>query len=295
MSAAEPGHADERILRGKSISDLETIFKSLESTWDRKAVAEIEAASRERVDAEYAEKATWEAIFSTPVNGKIPVDNRAVRSVIASWLNLDEVFSYDWFLRVLREQPVLANQITWEKFLTPQQARQAEVAQATEDRKTFEAAAKKLKSFGATEANFNLVKLTLTPGFTVDDIRLWVERGLAVSPASAAEIFEWTREEKLERADYLRHNASDTELRQAANYEFETTRAAARAEEDRLGMAAQRQQFEAGNYDPLPTHRSTDGVELNAAFFNRLPADQLRQFCRRYHSYQITKRLRGMA
>src|SRR6266446_10372697 len=77
-------------------------------------------------------------IFRTPVSGKVAIDNQANRTIIAGWLQDDqgEQLSPAWFTRVLSEQPQLVSSLSWQSadILDPTKRRQAEAAQAAEER-----------------------------------------------------------------------------------------------------------------------------------------------------------------
>src|SRR6266478_5265848 len=55
-------------------------------------------------------------IFRTPINGKVAIDNQSNRGFILGWLQEDqgESISATWFQKVLKETPLLANQLSWQ-------------------------------------------------------------------------------------------------------------------------------------------------------------------------------------
>src|SRR6266436_6226910 len=107
-------------------------------------------------------------IFRTPVivNGKpaIAIDNQGNRNIIAGWLQEDqgEQLSPAWFTKVLSEQPQSVRSLSWQSadILDPTKRRQAEAAQAAEERRVFHDFCRD-NGFSEVDANFSLVKSTL--------------------------------------------------------------------------------------------------------------------------------------
>src|SRR6266481_9364790 len=103
-------------------------------------------------------------IFRTPVNGKVAIDNQGNRNIIAGWLQEDqgESISAAWFQKVLKENPSLARSLSWQSadILDPTKRRQAEAAQAAEERRVFHDFCRDT-GFSEVEANLSFIKSVL--------------------------------------------------------------------------------------------------------------------------------------
>ena len=112
-------------------------------------------------------------IFNVVVNGKRPVRNQASEGIVISWLNPGETLSVDWYIKVLQENPKLADQLQW---------RSAKV-DIKADYNTFKEAAR-LFNYAVNEANFGLITRALGSNFSASDIGAAISAGelnLAVS------------------------------------------------------------------------------------------------------------------
>src|SRR5712692_2293509 len=107
-------------------------------------------------------------IFRTPINGNVAIDNQSNRGFILGWLQEDqgESISATWFQKVLKETPLLANQLSWQSadILDPVKRREAASAQAEQDREVFSAFARE-NGFSECESNHLLVKSVLGEAF----------------------------------------------------------------------------------------------------------------------------------
>lgn len=75
------------------------------------------------------------------------------------------------------------------------QRKAEEKAQLEADRKTFGDAAKTLRNFGVTEANFDVCRRTLGAGFSIYQIQQMVTaNGATLAPPTQEELNEWDRE-----------------------------------------------------------------------------------------------------
>ena len=102
----------------------------------------------------------------------------------------------------------------------PQERKAADQAQLEKDRATFAAACREIGTIGDNEANFNVVRSTLGPGFISYQVQQAVASGAVhLSPASAAEQQAWQAEAAQRRVDFLQNKASIPELRRIANQE----------------------------------------------------------------------------
>ena len=138
-------------------------------------------------------------------------------------------------IEMLREQRIRAQaeaaaarvifQLNQQAALEPQRKAQAE-ARLKEDRKTFEDAAKTLRSFGINEANFNTTRQTLGEGFSVYVIQQMLTANRAMlSPPTQEELNQCERERIAARNKFLLEADPGT-LRTAAKQEVEQKRVA---------------------------------------------------------------------
>lgn len=169
-----------------------------------------------------------------------------------------------------------------------------EKAQLEKDRATFNEAAKTLRSFGLTEANFNVIRQILGSGFSVYQIQeMLVANGAILSGPSQQELDGWTREaieihnSRLKAMDIptLRKLAREAGARGPATPQPDETQRIRAATENFYGTA----------YPQLPDEfRDGNGPEqvLNAAFIKKCSKETLRTLIKRYGSDQVTEALR---
>jgi hypothetical protein len=158
-----------------------------------------------------------------------------------------------------------------------------------QDRKTFADAAKTLR-FGMNQANFNLIRETLGPGFDVYGIKRAIGSGqLLLTTATQSELDQW-HAEAVEAHNQALHNASPTELRQAVRAEGARTALEAQAEAQKESDIAHQARDAARRYPPLPTERN--GKPLDASFIKRADKTELRYLLQRYGESAVTARLR---
>ena len=174
--------------------------------------------------------------------------------------------------------------------------RRAEVkAQLEQDRKTFEDAARTLRSFGVNEANFNVVRQTLGVGFSVHQIRqMLAANGAMLSPPKQQELNDWERE-RIERHNEMLRNADTETLRSIVRSESEQRRIQFQRDEDQRQLAAREAKDQAFGFPPLPEINAATGEKLNSAYFIRLSNTDLQKFknyIRYYGASQITRALR---
>lgn len=240
-------------------------------------------------------------IFHTPVNGRMATDDQANRSIIAGWVDetRGEAPSPAWFVQVLKENPILAGQLSWQSadLLDPVRRKQAESAQAQEDREIFEQAARDTEAFSINDANFNLLRERYSP-LDAYQIKLVAEAGLLlglVSPPTEEEIKTWRREKAEARKDYLINHASPSELRATARQEAEQRRIEHVRAEDARQVAAREQKDKDFGFPPLPETNQVTGEKLTSAYFIKLSNTDIgkfRNYIRVYGASQITKALR---
>ena len=168
-----------------------------------------------------------------------------------------------------------------------------EKAQLEGDRKTFEEAAKTLRSFAVHDANFNVVRQTLGAGFSVYQIQQMVAvNGAALSPPTQQEQDEWTRQE-IEAHNLRLLSADIPTLRKLAREAGARGPAAPQLDETQRVRAAERVEDIAS--PPLP-EEFQDGNNreevLDANFIKKCSRETLRLLIKRYGSAQVTEALR---
>jgi hypothetical protein len=168
-----------------------------------------------------------------------------------------------------------------------------EKAQLARDRQTFAEAAKTLRSFGVTEANFDVCRKTLGEGFSVFQIQeMLTANGATLSVPTQPELDEWTRQDI--EAHNLRLLSMDIpSLRKLAREAGARGPATPQPDETQRIRAAERNDGVA--YPPLPDEiRIGDGAEevLDASFVRRCSKETLRFLIQRYGSDQINEALR---
>ena len=127
------------------------------------------------------------------IEGKshVAIQNTASERIIESWLHPGETLTAEWFVRVIRENPTLATQLPWKQVLTPEEQKQHQAKQ----RKIFNNAAKSLRTFGTSEANFELIRSTLG-GFSEHSIeQALTSNALQLSPPTQDDLDDWAAED----------------------------------------------------------------------------------------------------
>ena len=190
------------------------------------------------------------------------------RAMLESLLNPAEEPSAKLYIALAEQFP---DRFTWE----------SQKAQPTkeEQRAEFDAFVSK-NNFSGCEANFELFK-----------------RGAGLenfAGASQIEKAQYAHEAAQQRQRFLIHDATPSELKAEARYEFQSERVAAiRADAERREKLVADQQR--GLYPLLPTVNG-QGEEMNSAYFRKISTLDYTLFkalVKRHGSAQITSRLRG--
>jgi len=172
----------------------------------------------------------------------------------------------------------------------PQRKAEAE-RQEKQDRATFNDAAKTLRSFGTTDANFNLIRQTLGPGFSVYQIQeMLAANGAALSGPSQQEQDNWTRQDiKAHNTALL--NADIPTLRKLVREAGARGQTPPPQDETQRVRAAENQDR---TYPPLPDEIRIAGREelIDAAYIRRCPKEVLRALIQRFGAPQIDEALR---
>src|SRR5215470_5927669 len=90
------------------------------------------AAERQEIQRQHEENLRnlgWLEILRTPYDGKHLRDSEANRSVISSWVNLDEVPNARWLAERFQENPTRKERLIWNPPpLTPEQEKKQDAA-----------------------------------------------------------------------------------------------------------------------------------------------------------------------
>lgn len=203
-------------------------------------------------------------------------------------------------IETLREQRIRAQaeaaaaraiyQLNQHQAREPQRKAQAE-AQLRQDRKTFEHAAKTLRSFAINEANFNVTRQTLGEGFSVHAIQqMLMAHGAMLSPPTQEELNQWERERIAARNEFLLEADPET-LSTAAKQEVEQKRIAMQQEQANREDEARKQRDESRGYPPLP--QMWNGTRLDSQFVRKCSRQTLTDLIKRFGSHQVTEALRN--
>jgi hypothetical protein len=163
--------------------------------------------------------------------------------------------------------------------------------QLLQDEQTFAEAARSLRSFGVNQANLNVCRTTLGPGFTLYDIQNGLSsNAIQLSPPSYEELTQWAAED-IEAHNEALLKADDVTLRARVRQEAAVARAAtAQAEADRQLKSSQERDSYAG-FPPLPD--IWQGRPLDAAFIRTCDPATNRLLIKRFGASQVTARLRS--
>jgi hypothetical protein len=230
------------------------------------------------------EDLAWTHISRVIVDGKMPVTNAANRQIVFSWLHEDqgEQPTVEWFKKVLTE-PGLANQISWEPVLSPEQRKQEAAAKEARAREVFQVVCRK-NNLSLCEANFRVLfdSDLLGSVYTAD-------QGItsnAVSLVSAsAEEFARFQQERVESHNDTIQRMDTVQLKARVREEAEARQQATKQDQAARELEAAKQRDELRGYRPLPP-------EIDGKAIKQASGQQLKQWIRLYGSYQITNAVR---
>ena len=162
-----------------------------------------------------------------------------------------------------------------------------------QDKETFRQATRQFK-IGANQANFAVIRETLCPGFTLDQLRDAIQsRAIQLAPATQSELDQWEQDAVEERnAELLRIAENDpAKLRKIVREEAAQARAAtAQAEAEERFQAEQERDGQRG-YPKLPD--VWQGQALDANFLRRCSVETHKLLARRFGNAQLNARLNG--
>jgi hypothetical protein len=130
--------------------------------------------------------------------------------------------------RILELQAARAADRAWHEYEMSQarepQRQAEEKAQLERDRRTFQDAAKTLRTLAVTEANFSLVRQSLGSGFSVSQIQQLLNANPEIlSRPTQQELNEWERE-RIEQHNQMLRNADPVTLRRLVRQQAEQNR-----------------------------------------------------------------------
>jgi len=239
-------------------------------------------------------------VFRTPVtvNGKpaIAIDNQGNRNIIAGWLQEDqgESISAAWFQKVLKENPSLARSLSWQSadILDPTKRRQAEAAQAAEERRVFHDFCRD-NGFSEVEANLSLIK-SVIGSFDHHSLAQAVQsNALQLAPASPEELQQF-RQEAISLHNQHLLNLDIPTLRKLVREAGVRGPVAPPPPDETQRVRTATEEYYGTAYPPLPDELLIEGREqlIDASFIKRCSKETLRLLMTRYGSDQINEALR---
>lgn len=195
-------------------------------------------------------------------------------------------------IQASRAADLILHQYRQAKMTEPQRRAEFE-AQLKKDRKTFEEAAPRLRSYGVTDANFEVTREILRSGFTEYQIQQMLERphtthGGLLSPPAEEELIEWQRD-SVEKENLRRTSMDILSLRELQKQEREAQQNIIPELTETQKMRIVEKQ-EIHQYEKLPDEFFIDGEwkPLDTQLIERLLLLPIgKSFMKRYGSYQI--------
>jgi hypothetical protein len=270
----------EDIANDQVLKQIEQIRAEARREWENNPERIRQQQQQAVEDAEIYRDYALTQIFKTWVPGHgFAKRNKASEALVISWLNFDENLSVPWYLHVLAENPNLASGLQW---TTKNKAQSL-----ADDQQTFAAVAKALRSFGVTEATFNLTRSILGPDFTFTELQDRIADGsLQLSKPSQSELDQWAA------SDTESHNtrllqSSATELRTLARIESEQKRTQQQINTANESFESSKQRDAAiGGFPPLP-------AELTKEQIKSAPPERIKYWLKRFGTHQINVRING--
>jgi hypothetical protein len=221
-------------------------------------------------------------IFAIPVPGHgFAIRSRASEQVILGWLNPGETLGREFLVKVIQENPSLASQLQW-RSVNP---KQAEARQQELDKQTFVEAAKTLR-FGVNDANFNLTRQLLGPGFSQHAIQQALSsNALQLSRPTQEELDQWAAQD-IEAHNEALLKADPVTLRALARQESADNRAQEQQQQANESFEATKRRDEATGFPPLPADITKEQIR-NAS------VERLKYWVKRFGNHQINLRLNG--
>jgi hypothetical protein len=263
---------------------------------EKAEIARLRAETAQML-AEADREAGYLQILRTEYSGKLLRDSEANRQEVFSlWDELQGLdrsllgthasFGAEWFAAVMKSNPKLANRFSWTTRPDPNEKKLQERAR----RDVFHDLMVEL-GLSESHANWNLFpKDLLDNAYTAKQaIVSGAVRGLM--PATPSEQTE-RNEVAIDRENLRLLNSDVPTLKKLAREEAEQRRVAtAQADADRI--LKEKEQIEAGQFEPLPatTH---DGRTIDKKFFLQCDRKTMGYYISRYGDANVTARIRGI-
>lgn len=163
-------------------------------------------------------------------------------------------------------------------------------AQLEADRRTLADAARTL-NFGVTEANFNVTRSLLGPGFTVYTIQQAIDsNALLLSAPSQEELDKWHAERVKAHNEFLRN--ADVETLKRLTREAGQRRTQTTMDQVQAVRAAEREMNQPV-YEPLTPESRFQGQPITKQLLWRLDKQHARFLVEKYGASQLTARING--
>lgn len=244
----------------------------------------------------------FHAICQTPINGKILTNCEANKTILASWVQEDqmEVPSPAWLQKVLLENPRYQEQLTWTSADVLDPAKRNQIAEQgiAESRKIFSEAARYFK-LSDSEANFRQACSVLGNSFNRIQFKQAMDiQALQLIPASAEELEQYRQKQIAEENKILRRVATSSyeiqrqrEIAERRRIETRRTTAQERLEYD-VVVGFEKECVYGPKSSPLPANWNNQ--KLDSSFIKKSSKETLKALISRFGSAQVTARLVGL-
>jgi hypothetical protein len=198
--------------------------------------------------------------------------------------------------RILELQAARAAERAWHEYEMSQsrepQRQAEEKAQLERDRRTFQDAAKTLRTLAVTEANFSLVRQSLGSGFSVSQIQQLLNANPEIlSRPTQQELNEWERE-RIERHNAFLKNADVVTLKNLVRQEAEHKRQQMAQAQLDATQASAKQRHDLHGYVSLTPESRHRGNVIDAQYIKTVDVQALRELVRIYGDFQLNNILR---
>jgi hypothetical protein len=254
---------------------LETALAEIRQEVSRKN-AEQDTAQQAENTKFYRDMALFR-IGKVVINGRRVVVNEASSRLLESWVNPGEAMSASWFLKIMTEQPELANQLPWVS---------ASFDQNAADRDTFNRCAS-LYGYSPNQANFGLLHDALGAGFSQYDIETATSTNhVSLAPPTKDELSRWNLED-IEQHNQALLNASTTELKKIAKQESEQNRADEQIKQAQAHLDLQQQRESTMGFPAMPS-------DITRKRILAATPSEIKYWSRRYGRFQLNRTLAGL-
>ncbi len=198
--------------------------------------------------------------------------------------------------RILELQAARAADRAWHEYEMSQarepQRQAEEKAQLERDRRTFQDAAKALRTFAVTEANFNVVRQTFGSGFSISQIQqLLTVNPEILSGPTPEEVQQWNQEAQEQRQQFLR-NADIVTLRRLVREEREQKQQQVKQAQLDATQASAKRRHDLHGYVSLTPESRHRGNVIDARYIKTVDAQGLRELVKLFGDFQLNNILR---